>query len=252
MFNDNVKRKPYIIMAFFTILFTLTYVFTPKSSPADDEFSQLIKLNKNDICKYFLGSVLKTSPMLFSPVDIKGELYVVLSLSEDGSKKEYACGFNDDYKSMTWSTLEDARTGVWKNDEIANIKHGYRTNTLKVTSENVDVLVNIMPLKLATKTNNKGSVNQETLMTDKMASYATIIGRAVACSAETEMELRQVGHWMDGWFDELNISHKMRSMYLSIFMKGTKYHMNQQLSGDSPDSCQSALRAFNAVNWNQI
>lgn len=89
--------------------------------------------------------------------------------------------------------------------------------------------------------------SKESYYTDQMANYATIIGRATACGADPTRELEKVGGWMDQWFDELNLSQQMRASYLNIFMEGTKYHLLQQKSGDSPDTCKSALKAFNSL-----
>lgn len=87
----------------------------------------------------------------------------------------------------------------------------------------------------------------ESYYTDKMANYATIIGRATACGADPTQKLNEVGKWMDNWFDELNLSQNMRNSYLNIFMQGTEHHLLQQQSGKSPDSCSSALKAFNSL-----
>lgn len=85
--------------------------------------------------------------------------------------------------------------------------------------------------------------------TDRMASYAAVIGRAIACGAEPNQALTRVGSWMDGWFSGLNVNSKMQAAYLTIFMEGTKYHMTQQQEGNSPDSCSSALSTFNSIRW---
>ncbi|EJL6401119.1 hypothetical protein NMR73_004200, partial [Vibrio navarrensis] len=213
--------------------------------------SDLVKLNKNDICKYYLGRSFNISPMLFSSTGIESDLYVVFSFSRDGVSKKYACGFTDDYRSVTWSEFDDAKSGIWKQNDTASIANGYHTNTLKIKNNNFDVVVNVVPLNVGTSKNNveKEAINDESALTDKMASYATIIGRATACGADTENELRMVGRWMDSWFDDLNVNTKMRAVYLSIFMQGVEHHMNQQLSGNSPDSCKSAMKAFNTINW---
>lgn len=78
--------------------------------------------------------------------------------------------------------------------------------------------------------------------TDRMASYATVIGRATACGTDPSARITQVGEWMDRWFDDLDISKAMRSAYLGIFMAGTEHHMNQQKDGKSPDTCDDAVR----------
>ena len=84
--------------------------------------------------------------------------------------------------------------------------------------------------------------------TDRMASYAAIIGRAIACGVDPTQSLTRVGDWMDGWFVSLNISSKMRTSDLFIFMQGTEYHMKQQ-SGNSQDTCGDAINTFNSIRW---
>ncbi|WP_217513134.1 hypothetical protein [Vibrio metschnikovii] len=95
------------------------------------------------------------------------------------------------------------------------------------------------------KTNHKSTDKY----TDKMASYATLLGRAAACKINIEVEMEKVGLWMDSWFDSLNIKNKERSMYLLTFMNGAELHAKQQLSGKSPDSCEQVKRAFKNTRW---
>jgi hypothetical protein len=89
--------------------------------------------------------------------------------------------------------------------------------------------------------------SKESYYTNQMANYATIIGRATACGSDPTKELKKVGVWMDQWFDELNLSQKMRATYLNIFMEGTKHHLLQQKSGNSPDTCKSVQKAFRSL-----
>ena len=102
--------------------------------------------------------------------------------------------------------------------------------------------------KTSVKVSNKKS-KKINAYTDRMASYATIIGRATACGASPQKALAKVGSWIDRWFSELNINPKMQSTYLTIFMQGTEFHMNQQQAGNTPDSCNSALNTFNSIRW---
>ena len=89
--------------------------------------------------------------------------------------------------------------------------------------------------------------SKESYYTDQMANYATIIGRATACGADPTKELERVGIWMEQWFDELNLNQKMRATYLNIFREGTKYHLLQQKSGNTPDTCKSVIKTFNSL-----
>ena len=99
-----------------------------------------------------------------------------------------------------------------------------------------------MSISLGAQANSK-----ESYYTNQMANYATIIGRAAACGADPTKEIDKVAGWMDQWFDELNLSQKMRATYINIFMEGAKHHLLQQKSGNSPDTCKSALKAFRSL-----
>ena len=83
-------------------------------------------------------------------------------------------------------------------------------------------------------------------LTDTMATYATMLGRASACGFETEREFKRVGLWMDGAFPP---GSKEQKIYLPIFLSGVEYHMNQQLNGKSPDNCSTLRRSYNSFRW---
>lgn len=83
-------------------------------------------------------------------------------------------------------------------------------------------------------------------LTDTMATYATMLGRANACGFETEREFKRVGLWMDGAFPP---GSKEQKIYLPIFLSGVEYHMNQQLNGKSPDNCSTLRRSYNSFRW---
>lgn len=105
----------------------------------------------------------------------------------------------------------------------------------------------LKPKEKVNTTPESRSVLSESDYTNQMASYATIIGRATACGIDPTKKINDVGRWMDEWFNQLNISQKQRATYLTIFMKGTEYHMNEQLNGNSPDSCTSVKRVYNSI-----
>ncbi len=81
---------------------------------------------------------------------------------------------------------------------------------------------------------------------DKMTSYATLIGRAIACGVDTTYAMKRVGKWMDRTFPP---GSKDQRIYLPIFAGGVKYHAQQQASGNSPDTCSQIKRVFPTVNW---
>lgn len=104
-------------------------------------------------------------------------------------------------------------------------------------------------IKQSTRIASNKNLTSIDTYTDKMASYAAVIGRGAACGGDPNEPLTRVGSWMDEWFADLNVSPKMQSNYLVIFMQGTEYHMKQQQAGNSPDSCSSALNTFNSIRW---
>lgn len=81
---------------------------------------------------------------------------------------------------------------------------------------------------------------------DKLTTYATILGRAVACGNSIEGPMRRVGRWMDRVFPPGSSDQKT---YLPVFMEGVRYHAQMQKDGRSPDSCSAVQSAFNGFPW---
>ncbi|HRH88227.1 MAG TPA: hypothetical protein PLO41_15375 [Rubrivivax sp.] len=81
---------------------------------------------------------------------------------------------------------------------------------------------------------------------DKLTTYATILGRAVACGNSIDEPMRRVGRWMDRTFPPGSSDQKA---YLPVFMDGVRYHAQMQKDGRSPDSCSAVQRAFNGFPW---
>lgn len=81
---------------------------------------------------------------------------------------------------------------------------------------------------------------------DKMTTYAVLLGRAIACGADTDSASAQIGEWMDKKFPP---GSKDQQVYLPIFMEGVKMHMEQQQSGQSPDSCSEVKKQFSQMSW---
>ena len=90
------------------------------------------------------------------------------------------------------------------------------------------------------------SASEESKLTEKMAIYATILGRATACGMDVSIESKKVGTWMDRVFPP-GTAEQQRN--LPIFVMGLKYHMNQQLKGKSLDSCPQVRRVYNSFLW---
>jgi hypothetical protein len=77
---------------------------------------------------------------------------------------------------------------------------------------------------------------------DKLTTYATLIGRGIACGVDTDEATRKVGAWMDRRFTK-----KEMSTYLLVFAQGMEYHAKQQRDGRSPDSCSDIRRNFDSI-----
>jgi hypothetical protein len=76
---------------------------------------------------------------------------------------------------------------------------------------------------------------------DQITTEAVLIGRGIACGADTATRMSRVGKLIDSTFVPGTEEH---STHLSIFTAGVKYHADLQRNGKSPDSCASVLRAL--------
>lgn len=81
---------------------------------------------------------------------------------------------------------------------------------------------------------------------DKLTTYATLLGRAVACGNSIEEPMRRVGQWIDRKFPPGSTDQKT---YLPIFMEGVRYHAQIQKEGRNPDSCSVISLTFNDFHW---
>ena len=79
---------------------------------------------------------------------------------------------------------------------------------------------------------------------DKVTTYATLMGRAVACGENINYSSKKVGAWMDRTFSKKEIGNQ-----IIIFTTAIQYAAEQQKNGNSPDTCGSAVKAFKKVNW---
>lgn len=81
---------------------------------------------------------------------------------------------------------------------------------------------------------------------DKLTTYATILGRGIACGADTKSASQRIGRWIDKRFPPGTSDQKT---YLPVFIEGTRYAAEQQKNGNSPDSCSQILRTFESFPW---
>lgn len=167
----------------------------------------------------------------------------------DDDKAAYALGLAfgkhllDSANSMT--EVSESSVKLNNNQILQGLKDGLNNNAL-LTEDEIDVTLNALGERV------NGSQDSESQFTDKMATYATIAGRAAACGIDMQKETEVVGKWMDREFDRLSLSNKMRSTYLMVFAEGMTHHMQEQLAGNSPDTCESIQGTLNGFPWPYI
>jgi len=75
---------------------------------------------------------------------------------------------------------------------------------------------------------------------DRLTTYATFLGRAVACQVSTRRQIELVAAWMDQRFKGYN-------EYLLVFATGMEQAAKQQASGRSPDSCAEVRKVIESM-----
>jgi hypothetical protein len=81
---------------------------------------------------------------------------------------------------------------------------------------------------------------------EKMTTYATLIGRALACGVDVNYAVERVGEWMDKVFPPGSTTQRA---CLSLFVKTVRYHAKQQARGNSPAFCGWVERKFSETKW---
>ncbi len=81
---------------------------------------------------------------------------------------------------------------------------------------------------------------------NKLTTYATILGRAIACGVKTDREMKRVSTWMDRRFPPGSSDQKI---YLPIFIIGMEQNAKNQANGSSPDSCRTVRREYAKIPW---
>ena len=127
-----------------------------------------------------------------------------------------------------------------KRTNIPNSQKGHCRVSCGALSRYLVVLIALSPL------GTKASYAASDEDMDKLTTYATVIGRAIACGADVTSAMHRIGSWMDVKFPP---GSKDQKMYLPVFMAGVKYHAEQQHNGESPDSCAEVLRVFADFPW---
>jgi hypothetical protein len=175
----------------------------------------------------------------------------VENMSED-DKAAYAVGvaLGKHLFDSTQSVTEVPESSVTLNNDqvLQGLRDGLNNKAL-LTEAEVDVTLKALSQRVNGSQQQRVSQDSESQFTDKMATYATIAGRATACGKDMQKETEVVGKWMDSEFDRLNLSNKMRSTYLMTFAEGMTLHMQEQLAGNSPDTCESLQSTLNDFPW---
>lgn len=104
------------------------------------------------------------------------------------------------------------------------------------------LLLSLIATSITTLSFNIFAVSAEN--TNKLANYATAIGRAGACGRDVEVEIIRVGKWMKQVFPDIKGDD---AIFYQIFMKGILHHTEQQLAGNTPDDCKTVLKNFNEI-----
>lgn len=74
----------------------------------------------------------------------------------------------------------------------------------------------------------------ESALTDKMATYATVIGRAIGCGYDVSKQSTELGRWIDKTF---SYDLKMKAIYTKVAADGMAYHADLQSRGSTPTTC---------------
>lgn len=181
------------------------------------------------------------SAFSYASIDVK-------NMSED-DKSAYALGlaFGQHFLDSTKSMTKTPESSVMLDNEqvLKGLKDALNNNAL-LTETEVDVTLKALSQRV------NGSQDSESQFTDKMATYATIAGRATACGIDMQKETEVVGEWMDTEFNRLNLTNKMRAAYLVLFTEGMTHHMQEQLAGNSPDTCKNIKSTLKGFPWPYI
>jgi hypothetical protein len=81
---------------------------------------------------------------------------------------------------------------------------------------------------------------------DRVSTYAVMVGRGVGCGVDVSGPISRVGAWLDR---EAPPGSEAQRTLLLIYMQQTLYHAGQQVSGKSPDGCDTVARAIRNHPW---
>lgn len=81
---------------------------------------------------------------------------------------------------------------------------------------------------------------------DRVSTYAVLIGRGAACGIDTRGPAGRVGAWLDRVAPPGSAAQQT---LLPMLMQQSRYHAEQQASGNTPDDCATVARAIRGHPW---
>lgn len=91
-----------------------------------------------------------------------------------------------------------------------------------------------------------GGGGQMYALIDRVSTYAVLVGRGVGCGVDVSGPVNRVGSWLDSVAPP---GSEAQRTLLPMFMQQSQYHAGQQVSGQSPDGCDTVARAIRNHPW---
>jgi hypothetical protein len=95
------------------------------------------------------------------------------------------------------------------------------------------------------KSDDLGSIRNESALTNKMATYTALIGRAIGCGYDVSERSAELGEWIDKTF---SYDLKMKTIYIKIATDGLGYYASLQSKGDSLMTCMDVSKSLEKLN----
>lgn len=81
---------------------------------------------------------------------------------------------------------------------------------------------------------------------DRLTTDAVLLGRAIGCHLDVDVESRRVGDWLDRVAPP---GSRDQQIYLPMLMAGMRQNAEAQAAGRSPDSCEAVTLAVRRHRW---
>jgi hypothetical protein len=76
--------------------------------------------------------------------------------------------------------------------------------------------------------------------------FGLLLGRGIGCDLNTDQAVAYINHWFEQTFPPVSAD---RQRNLAHFREITRFHAQEQRSGESPDECSNVSNAFKALGW---